>query len=362
MEPTKGVPSWLMHTMDREFIEQTAGHRPGSFVEDPDRVYLDFQRTVGTCMIDQFIAANVLTMDAHGLQGKTRGATTGGERIERNGIVIDSAEAVQEHLERFVFPSLQKQIEAPEPDNDDHIDALIEEERRVQKLFGPNILKVPYGGAFSAFPRLRYSAYGYYHYLTTAMMYPDLAERDFELQGKAARRANARAARAFIKGAFPPVLRSDHDMAFSQGPLLPVTMLDEIWFPHFIHAIEPLLDAGVRIIWHCDGDLSQMVPRLVKAGLSGFQGFQYEDNMDYVSIASMKDNHGEPLMIWAGVSVTTTLPFGTTEDVHQEIDFLVANGPERGLFLGASSSITPGVPHENLRAMIDGLRRHRERS
>ena len=30
-----------------------------------------------------------------------------------------------------------------------------------------------------------------------------------------------------------------------------------------------------------------------------------------------------------------------------------------GLFLGGSSSITPGVPHENLRALIEGLAHYR---
>jgi hypothetical protein len=38
---------------------------------------------------------------------------------------------------------------------------------------------------------------------------------------------------------------------------------------------------------------------------------------------------------------------------------LVENGPPTGLFLGASSSITPGVPWQNIQALIDGLAYYR---
>ena len=59
--------------------------------------------------------------------------------------------------------------------------------------------------------------------------------------------------------------------------------------------------------------------------------------------------------MWAGVSVTTTLPHGTPEAVRREMKWLVDNGPETGLFLAASSSITPGVPWENMQAFVEGL-------
>ncbi|MDA0335862.1 MAG: hypothetical protein O2782_11905 [bacterium] len=47
-----------------------------------------------------------------------------------------------------------------------------------------------------------------------------------------------------------------------------------------LRSIEPLVQAGVRLLWHCDGNLMEMVPRLLEAGIAGFQGFQYEDGMD----------------------------------------------------------------------------------
>jgi len=72
------------------------------------------------------------------------------------------------------------------------------------------------------------------------------------------------------------------------------------------------------MIWHCDGNLMDMVPRLLEVGIRGFQGFQYEDGMDYEKICRMKDREGRDLIIIAGVSVTRTLPHGTPADVKRE--------------------------------------------
>jgi len=238
---------------------------------------------------------------------------------------------------------------------------LIAGECAVQQRFGSDILKIPYGPGFQTFPRLRYDTYGYENYLTAYLVYPEVMETDFSLQADLAEKQNAIGARAVVEGALPRLLRSDHDMADSRGTLVDVQSLDRLWFPHFERAVKPLLNAGIRLIWHCDGSLMEMMPRLIEAGIGGFQGFQYEDDMDYERICRMKGRNGDPLLIWAGVSVTRTLPFGTPQDVRDELDWLVRTGPSRGLFLGASSSIVPGTPRQNIETLVEGLRHYRAR-
>lgn len=359
MKPAAGIPSWMFHTLDVRFLEARSGHAPGSFRDDYHQVYLDFQRGVGTCMIDQYIPDNPLCMGDQGYGSETpHAATTGAGTVSLDGIVIDAPEAVAEHLERVVFPALEAEIAATGPDDPAAVRALIEQERDTQALFGPDVLKVPYEG-FKVFPYLRYTTYGYANYFMAYLMFPELMDKDFSLQADLAVKLNARAARAIVEGDLPKAIRLDHDMADSRGTLVDVRSLDRLWFPHFARAIQPFLDAGIRLLWHCDGNLMEMVPRLIEAGLGGFQGFQYEDGMDYERICAMRTRDGDALMIWAGVSVTTTLPHGRPEDVRRELKWLVEHGPETGLFLGGSSSITPGVPWENLDALIEGLAHYR---
>ena len=158
----------------------------------------------------------------------------------------------------------------------------------------------------------------------------------------------------------PPFCRLDHGMADSRGTLVDIRTLDRMWFPHLARCLEPLLRTDVRMIWHCDGNLMQMVPRLLEVGVRGFQGFQYEDGMDYERICAMKTRDGEELLIIGGVSVTRTLPSGTPDDVRREMAWLVEMGPRTGLFLGGSSSVAPGVPWENVRTLVEGLRFYRD--
>jgi hypothetical protein len=341
-------------------LEELSGNPPGSYPKDPVRVYLEFMLKSGVCFLDQWIPENPLSMTDQGYGEDTpRGATTGAEKIVRDGILIDSPEAAVEHMEKHLFPSWEKWGRELEANADKEIYKRISGEVEVQQLFGMNMLKGPYGGFFS-FPGFLYGHYGYANYFMAYALYPEVIERGFKIHADAAAVHNRIAARAIVEGGLPRLVRLDHDMADSRGTLVDVKTLEKLWFPHFARAIQPFLDAGIRLIWHCDGNLMEMVPRLLEVGIGGFQGFQYEDGMDYPAICRMKDRDGNPLFIIAGVSVTRTLPHGKPDDVNREMRRLVDNGPKVGLMLGCSSSIAPGVPLENMKTLIEGFKYYRE--
>ncbi len=361
MRPTRGIPTWIFNDMQWSHLEELSGNPPGSYPQEPVRVYRECQLAAGVCFVDQWIPENPLSMRDQGYDDATaHGATTGAEQIVRDGLTIDSPEAVVEHLETFAFPGIVNWKRDLEAGADERVRQLVADEVEVQQLFGLNMLKGPYGGFFS-FPGFMYGTYGYANYFMAYALYPEVIERGFKLHADAAAVHNRIAARAIIEGGLPRLLRLDHDMADSRGMLVDVKTLDQIWFPHFAHAIQPLLDAGIRLIWHCDGNLMAMLPRLLECGIAGFQGFQYEDGMDYERICQMKTRDGGDLFIIAGVSVTTTLPHGKPADVRRQIDWLVEKGPKVGLMLGCSSSIAPGVPIENIKTLLKGFHHYREK-
>lgn len=354
--PTRGIPAWLINPMEWRIIDQVAGEPRGTYEKEPVATYRKMLINSGCCMVDQWIPENPLSMKASGYHaGTERTVTTGNRSIELDGMQIDSPEAVVEHLERFVFPGLRKSVAAF--DSEACRKRIADQEQEIQKVIGPTMLKVPYGQV--AFPMLRYTEYGYENYFMAYQVYPEVIEQDFAMQADLAVLRNRAFVRACGTGPTSTLTRLDHDMADSRGTLVDVRSLDDIWFPHFARSVEPVLQSDIKIIWHCDGNLSAMVPRLLEAGLHGFQGFQYEDGMEYESTCRMTTRNGEPLIIIAGVSVTRTLPHGTPADVRREMKWLVDRGPERGLFLGASSSIAPGVPWENIKALIDGFHFYR---
>lgn len=352
--PTRGIPSWLLNVMDHSHIERYARVPPGEYQKKPEDVYLSFQQAIGTCLLDQWIPLNPLTMGNAGFeeQAETRmHATSGKTPIVCDGIPIVSPESVVEHLERFVFPALCTAIS--QFDESRRFQEIVQTEIALQHRLGPAILKSGYD--LVLFPNLAYATYGYTHYFLAYALYPEVIETHFSLQADLALLNNRAAARAYLHAGLPPLVRLDHDMADSRGLLVRPETLDRIWLPHFSRCLEPLLHTDLRLIWHCDGNLMAMVPRLLEVGLHGFQGFQYENGMDYERICQMKTRNGDSLIVIAGVSVTRSLPYGTPSDVRRELAWLVEKGPKTGLFLGASSSIAPGVPWENLAALVEGL-------
>lgn len=356
-EPTTGIPTFWLNLMEHGQLERLAGTEPGSYRREPEPVYLAAQRAAGVCALDQYIPRNPLTMGDHGFEGATKGATTGGAHAVVDERVIDSPEAVAAHLEQVEFPRLRQATATF--DEDARVAQIISGEAELQRQLGPTMLKTGY--SFARFPYLPYTRYGYVPYLSATALYPALMERHFALQGDLSLLNNRAAARAYRQADLPPLYRLDHDLADSRGILIGLPALERLWLPHLARCLEPLVKAGVKLIWHCDGNLLELLPRLLDCGVRGFQGFQYEDGMDYQRICRMKTLDGEDPIIVAGVSVGTTLPHGTPAEVRDELRRLVEQGPRTGLFLGLSSSLTPGVPWDNVEALIEGLDWYRTR-
>ncbi|HNT35468.1 MAG TPA: hypothetical protein PKH07_10775, partial [bacterium] len=119
-KPTQGIPSWMLHVMQHSHIERLADCEPGRYKADPENVYIRMQQRIGTCLLDQYIPTNPLTMGDHGFEENQPGACRGADTIIVDGMFIDSPEAVVEHLETCVFPEVRRQISAFDEDTRVH--------------------------------------------------------------------------------------------------------------------------------------------------------------------------------------------------------------------------------------------------
>jgi len=358
-ENLKGYPTRSINIMEHAQLNRLAarnGMKNPDYVHDPEAVYLRALREVGANSIGQWIPRNPLTMAEHGYETEVRTATTGAEHIEVDGMAIEEPEDVVEHLERFEFPRLEKA--AAEFDLEARVREIGLSEYRIQMQIGTDFLKTGFG--FIRFPTLGYNTYGYVNYFCAYAMYEDVMARHFKLQAALCRRNNEAAAIAYNRYSLPKLFMLDHDMTDSRSTLVDIKSLERIWYPQLAYCLEPVLKkCDVRLMWHCDGAITSMVPGLIDVGVRGFQGFQYEDGVDFAKLCRLRGNDGRPLLMQAGVSVTKTLPFKTPREVRAEMDYLVEVHGDTALMLGCSSSVTPGVPSENLDALIEGFRYYR---
>ncbi|MHC4886367.1 MAG: uroporphyrinogen decarboxylase family protein, partial [Planctomycetota bacterium] len=352
-KPTDGIPTWQILTMEWAMIDRLAGVPEGTYVKDPVGTMRKKYENIGTCMVDQWIPTNALSMTSAGYESEKAGGspTTGNHDIVHDGIAIREPEDVVAHMEKHLFPELEAATRTF--DADAFVAETLESEAAIQAEIGPTMLKTPYVGAF---PCLHYGYYTYEQYFMAYALYPEVMEQCFRLQADLAVVKNRALVRAYDEGNLPRYTRLDHDMVDSRGPLVDIKSLDRMWFPEFARSVQPLIDAGIKCIWHCDGNQMPMIPRLLEVGLAGFQGFQYEDGNDWEAICKMTTRDGDSLLLIGGVSVTTTLPHGTPQDVRDEMAWLVKHAPKVGFFLGGTSSVAPGVPWENIEAFVEGLK------
>jgi hypothetical protein len=197
-----------------------------------------------------------------------------------------------------------------------------------------------------------YHDFGYENYLMFMHLYPEAADRLFGSEVEVCRRK----AEIFVE------LRSELDLApmtlvgtdicGGGGPLVAPRALRQFYWPHVRRSLAPLRDAGIRCVWHSDGDFRLIVQDILSAGAAGFQGFQEEYGVDIAALAGDRTLDDRPLTLWAGPSVTTTLPFGSVDEVRHDVERIIDTLAGRcTLFMLPANNILPDCPVDNIVAM-----------
>lgn len=194
--------------------------------------------------------------------------------------------------------------------------------------------------------------FGYENYLLFMQLYPEAAGQFFASEVSVARRKAEIVVELYRELDMVPVTLIGTDICGGNGPLISPQFLREYYFPHVRSSIEPLREAGIKTIWHSDGDIRPIVDDILATGVAGLQGFQEEYGVDLADLARRRTVDGERLIIWAGPSVATTLPFGSVEDVRRDIERIIDTlADECALFILPANNILPDCPVENVIAM-----------
>jgi len=113
---------------------------------------------------------------------------------------------------------------------------------------------------------------------------------------------------------------------------------------------------GARVMFHSDGAISSLIPAFIDMGVNILNPVQFTAaGMDLIHL---KNNFGKDLVFWGGgVDTQNTLPYGTPEEVADEvkrnIEILAPGG---GFVFAAVHNIQADVPGKNFKAMWDTLK------
>jgi pimeloyl-ACP methyl ester carboxylesterase len=204
---------------------------------------------------------------------------------------------------------------------------------------------------------LWYHEYGYETAFMTLALHPERYRKLIQVSAVRGRQRATLHARAIREGIHPPAILTGEDLCSQQGPMASPAYLRREYFPLLEYALEPLLEVGARVVWHCDGDYRPLLDDVLACGIGGLQGFQRECGMELEWIVDRCTREGDPLLLFGPMSVTTTLPHGTPQDVRAGVRQAMALCRDKAsLVFFTSNTITPDVPLENIRAYWQAVR------
>jgi len=161
-------------------------------------------------------------------------------------------------------------------------------------------------------------------------------------------------ARAAARNRACPLYFVGDDIAYKNGTICSPTFLRETMIRQLAAVCEPLNNAGIKVIFHSDGNVMEMLDDLLDAGISGLNPIEPLAGMD---IGYLKKRYGNNLILVGNVDCSHVLPRGSVEQVVEETKQCLRDAaPGGGHLIGSSSEIGPAVPLENALAFFDACR------
>ncbi len=141
------------------------------------------------------------------------------------------------------------------------------------------------------------------------------------------------------------------DIGTQTGPFFSPAIFDEFFAPYYKELVDHCHSLGMHFWMHCCGNIEILLPRLIEIGIDVIHPIQ-KYTMDEKKIAAA---HGGDICIWAGFDVQRIIPYGTPEEVREEVRFMLDtyHRPDGRLILAAGNNVTPDTPIESLRALLD---------
>ena len=120
--------------------------------------------------------------------------------------------------------------------------------------------------------------------------------------------------------------------------------------PRLAKFYKKIHDAGKIVIQHVCGCVDPLIPDLIEIGLDVLESVQSEA----MDVQKMKNLYGDKLTFFGALGVQRTIPFGTPDQIRDEIRELRRTlGKGGGFILAPAKHLNSAVPVENLAAVCE---------
>ncbi|HUU29905.1 MAG TPA: uroporphyrinogen decarboxylase family protein [archaeon] len=178
---------------------------------------------------------------------------------------------------------------------------------------------------------------------------PELAGRILDIPY----RYHLAAAKKLVKMGVDMIWTGD-DMGTQTGMIISPDTWRHFFKPRMANFFSALreINPEIKIAYHSDGSIEPIIPDLIEIGLDLLNPVQPR----CMDPAKIKARYGKNLCFWGSIDEQYTLPFGTPEQVKNEvITRLKTLGENGGLIIGPTHHVQLDTPLENFRAMHETI-------
>ena len=160
-------------------------------------------------------------------------------------------------------------------------------------------------------------------------------------------------------GPYVQVFAIYHDLGTQRGEALSPDSFARLVAPHYRTVFDWIHQhTDWKVFYHTCGSVYRLIPHLIGMGVDILNPLQA--NAARMEPERLKADFGQRLVFWGGgIDTQSVLPFGTREEVRQQVRQRIAafGGDGTGYIFGPSQDVQADVPAENLIAMYDEARR-----
>ena len=144
------------------------------------------------------------------------------------------------------------------------------------------------------------------------------------------------------------------DIGSQDALLIPPEVWREFLKPRMAEVIDAAkgINPEIKIAYHTDGNNLDIIPELIEIGVDVLNPIQTE-SMDPVML---KEKFGDRMCFFGAISVQSTLPFGTVEEVKQEFEERKKTiGKNGGWICAPTHHVQLDTPLENFFALLEAI-------
>ncbi len=115
---------------------------------------------------------------------------------------------------------------------------------------------------------------------------------------------------------------------------------------------------GLKVFYHTDGAAEPLIESFINCGVDVLNPIQH--TCPGMEAARLKRKYGDRIIFHGGVDNQNVLPFGSADDVRQEVrQLLTTLGSDgRGYICCSCHNVQANTSVQNILAMVDAVKRH----